>query len=489
MTDVAPTDRKLSEAWIGALRPQVARLRGWWQGLSLARQFALAASLVVLVGTLATGLWVADRIKAGVAQSSAASVALYMDNVIVPRAQELAREGRLTAAHEAELDQILAPLVGRKVSSVKIWLLDGTVIYSTRKEIVGRRFPLTPNFLRARSGSIAAEFEGRPHEGDAHDRSLRALLLEIYAPVHEIGTDRVIAVAEIYAIREGMAAELRQAALMSWLVVASIGGAMMATLSGIVFRGSRTIVEQDRQLREQIDELKYLLAQNDDLRQHLERARQRSATLNERILRRVGADLHDGPAQLIGLSLLMLDSPAPAAAPGEGQPVSARVRATLSDALREIRAISSGLAMPEVAAAGLDEIAKQVVKAHERHTGSVVALTPAGRDAKVPMPLKVCIYRFLQEGLSNAYRHAGGKGQAVAVQTNGGTITIKVSDHGPGLMEAQSVGLDGGLGLIGLRDRIETLGGTLTVVSGSTGCALEASFDLASAQRIANGIE
>ncbi|MFM9939990.1 MAG: sensor histidine kinase [Hyphomicrobiaceae bacterium] len=418
---------------------------------------------------------------------------------------------------------MLAPLIGKRLTSLNIWTLDGRVAYSTRKEIVGRQFPPTALFKRARDGHIGAEFEGHPHEGDAHDRS-PTMRLEIYGPILRTGGDQVMAIAEMYSIREGLAAELQRATWLSWLVVGSIGAAMMTALSGIVFRGSRTIERQDQLLRSQIKDLERLLGENADLSRSLQRSRLRTVAIAEQQLRRVGADLHDGPAQLIGLSLLMLNSTqdmmpgggaqrAPAAdgptdtgTPGAAVPAADTglpgVRSALTEALREIRAISTGLIMPEVAKAPLDDLVRHVARTHERRTASKVTVSIATGNYDVPVPLKVCSYRLLQEALNNSWRHADGKGQEIALSRDGDVVQITASDKGPGLPldnlchssehvaghglwtdEATETKVQSGMGLVGLRDRVESLGGRLDLISTESGLALKAIFDLAEVVR------
>jgi signal transduction histidine kinase len=78
--------------------------------------------------------------------------------------------------------------------------------------------------------------------------------------------------------------------------------------------------------------------------------------------------------------------------------------------------------------------------------------------------VKICLSRFIQEGLNNAFKHAGGKGQKVAAWAEEDTITVEVEDEGPGF-DPSDYGLrsPSGLGLKGLRDRIESLGGMLVI--------------------------
>jgi signal transduction histidine kinase len=96
---------------------------------------------------------------------------------------------------------------------------------------------------------------------------------------------------------------------------------------------------------------------------------------------------------------------------------------------------------------------------------------------ETPQSLKICVYRFVQEGLTNAFRHAGGAGQAVAARA-GPLLEVRVSDHGPGLPADIRAG--GGLGMAGMRARIEGAGGKLEISSTcGQGTHLVATFDVA----------
>jgi len=83
---------------------------------------------------------------------------------------------------------------------------------------------------------------------------------------------------------------------------------------------------------------------------------------------------------------------------------------------------------------------------------------------QAPLPIKIALLRTLQEGLSNATRH--GKGADVRVELNGSgdRLLLKVSDRGPGF-DTQLAERSGGLGLAGMRERAELLGGRFEVES------------------------
>jgi signal transduction histidine kinase len=78
--------------------------------------------------------------------------------------------------------------------------------------------------------------------------------------------------------------------------------------------------------------------------------------------------------------------------------------------------------------------------------------------------IKICLYRFVQEGLNNAWRYAHGKGQGIRLSCRNGKLNLSVYDDGPGFSDRLTqpgIADDfNGLGLKGLQDRVESLGGT-----------------------------
>jgi len=97
---------------------------------------------------------------------------------------------------------------------------------------------------------------------------------------------------------------------------------------------------------------------------------------------------------------------------------------------------------------------------------------------------KTCLYRFVQEGLTNGWRHGGGQGQAVRLVADAGGLELSVLDRGPGFAEGgpgfaahgpaarPDADGDGGLGLAGLRDRVEALGGQFEACNRPDGGAM-----------------
>lgn len=428
-----------------------------WRGFSLASQFALAGSVVLLAGMLVIGVWVTGEIEEGVTRNSAATTAHYMESVLAPLAQELAASDTLSPSARRAINEILINTpTGERLATIKIWKSGGLVVYSSDPSIIGARFEPTNSLLAALNGEIVAHFDDLNDEEDANENELGVPLLEIYSPIREAWSGKVIAVAEFYVIATALQDDLFRARFTSWLVVAAVTVTMLGLLFGIVLRGSRTIEAQQVAQANRLEELSRLVEQNDSLRVRVQRASSRAAEYNERYLRRISAELHDGPAQLLALASLRLDGVGPAA-DDENLRI---IKSSLEDAMRDIRGICRGLSLPELEDMSLPTILRTVVEAHAKRTGSDVSLTMGTEEPDLSQSLKICIFRFVQEGLNNAYHHAGNSAQKVESRIQDGILHLSVSDSGPGFSPAEipAPSERGGLGLTGLRERTESLG-------------------------------
>jgi signal transduction histidine kinase len=456
---------------------------GRWRSWSLASQFTLVAAIVMGIAMAVLGSWVASRIESSVVNNTAASAALYMDRFIEPHVQELARSPELSPASRQGLAQLVKSHgFEQQIFALKIWRPDGTILYSNRENLIGKKLPISDSLRKALNGFVVPEFNHLDDEENVEERGLELPLLEIYAPLREANTERVIAVAEFYQLADKLSHELSWSRLQSILIVGGLTMLMLGALSGIVRRGSLTIASQQNALSSQIAQLSRSLALNEELSQRVVEATRRSAESSEQFLRKVSAELHDGPVQLIGLVLLRLDGIgelATQANPERAKETMTIIRGALQDALAEIRGLSSGFALPDLENLRLDEAVELAVHNHERRSGTSVNLHLAKDLPAIPIALKTCAYRFVQEGLNNAFRHADGIGQDVAVDWDGKCLMIEVSDKGPGLAGDFQSASTSGIGLTGLRDRIESLGGTMIIeTEKSIGTHLKAKFCL-----------
>mgnify|MGYP001386877355 FL=1 len=143
----------------------------------------------------------------------------------------------------------------------------------------------------------------------------------------------------------------------------------------------------------------------------------------------------------------------------------ASIRSAVGSALTEIRNTSAGLGLPELERLSPAEALALAVRNHEQMTGSTVDSHIAGLPVHLVQASMTCIYRFVQEGLNNAFRHAGGQGQSLAARMEGTDIVVEVADTGPGLASTGLEQKTSRFGVAGLRYRIESLGGSFQVQS------------------------
>ncbi len=434
-------------------------LRGW----TLARQYLVASLLVVLGGVVISGLWIGHQIETSVLQRTAGITALYFDSVLSPTLQALAQDDRGLTANDAEaLNRLVANTgLGQGVVLFKIWSRDGRVLYSPDQALIGQQFPMDSGLSQAANGQVYADVSDLDEPENADERQRFSRLVQVYAPVRLDNDGRVIAVNEFYLLPDALDAEIRDAQLRSWAVVAGIGLLTYLLLAGIVKRGSDTILRQQTELERRLE-------QNLRLHDRVRRAAGRSTALNEQALRRISADLHDGPGQALALALLRLDA---LQAPCESVANCMRahldfgtVHSAVRDALADLRAISAGLRLPELERLTLAEVANRAIDDHERRGGARVRRTIGDLPEHAPLEIKIALLRTLQEALSNATRHGRAADISVDVCASFDRLSLKVADRGPGF-EPEVAERSGRLGLAGMRERAELLGGSFEVQS------------------------
>jgi signal transduction histidine kinase len=227
--------------------------------------------------------------------------------------------------------------------------------------------------------------------------------------------------------------------------------------SAIVRRAEHEREEERARLTRQIEQLK----------RQIDESQRRLVEIHDQVLKRVGVELHDGPAQLISFALLRLDGLQQQDAAGDGNTSPSdleRIRSALKEALAEVRCMAAGLILPELSLVQPADVLRLAVRNHERRTGTSVVCEMEGLPEQLTAAVKSCLYRFVQEALNNAYCHAAGRGQTVRALYRRGILEVKVADAGPGFDPDSKIG-GGRLGLLGMRERVTLLGGTFEIES------------------------
>ncbi|MDB5539511.1 MAG: putative signal transduction histidine kinase [Devosia sp.] len=433
----------------------------------LTHQFVVAAAITIAVSMGLLAFAISERIEASMMQTAAEEGALFTEVFLGPSAQELATSRSLSPESVEKLDDLLAGKLGERVKMIKIWLPDATLVYSTNKEAVGERFP-SHHIASAAEGKVTGEFDFLDAVENATERRLHLPLVEIYAPLFREGTTRIIAVGEVYTDGRRLAGDLASIRLISIGIVGAVTAPMMLILFLMVRRTANLVTEYQSTLMRSVVEAKALAAQNYRLRRVADDARLEAANSNENLLARIGQDLHDGPIQLVSLLVLKLTDPASKKrAYTCGGPYDTGTEALTARILDELRQISTGLVLPQLEGLTPNEILRLAVQNHEDATGSNVRHQIDELPADLAPPLTICLYRIVQEGLNNAFHHGKAVEQRVEVWADTEFVVITVSDGGPGLVESNPANPRSrtGLGIAGLRNRVEALKGTFEMIS------------------------
>jgi signal transduction histidine kinase len=245
-----------------------------------------------------------------------------------------------------------------------------------------------------------------------------------------------------------------------WLLVALAGAAIAAVLYIVVRRASRTIALQRSRLAANLAESRALSSRNEELRAASESLRASASLANESLLAFVGSEIHDGAIQLLTLIILRLTSLASKSAADVNEEVEATANLA-RQAIEELRTISMGLVLPELASLTLPGAIRLAVSRHTSLTGVRVRLYCVDLPETVSPEVRVCTYRIVQEALNNAFRHGDAKGQSIRVSAVNGRLRIEVRNRiRRRLVQDLAEGVLG-LGVNGMRFRAESVGGAL----------------------------
>ena len=130
--------------------------------------------------------------------------------------------------------------------------------------------------------------------------------------------------------------------------------------------------------------------------------------------------------------------------------------------VRTVRDLALGLRPSMLDDFGLQPALEWHVRDFTRRYGLAVDLNVSEELADLPEPYANCVYRIVQEALTNCVRHASATDIRVIVTGAGQTLSVAVHDNGVGIPSDR---LKSGLGLRGIGERVRDLGGTFDIHS------------------------
>jgi two-component system, NarL family, sensor kinase len=188
---------------------------------------------------------------------------------------------------------------------------------------------------------------------------------------------------------------------------------------------------------------------------------------------RLSRELHDGISQMMVSIKLLLESAlarfehSDARVPAAEAALSTSL-ARLADTLREVRRISHALRPSMLDDLGLAAALEQLTRELGAESGVTIAFAQTGqaRGMLLPDALNTALFRTAQEALTNIVRHAHAAHAALALDLSAHAVALTIEDDGRGFdIDRVQADPNAGVGLRNMRERLESLGGTLSLAS------------------------
>jgi signal transduction histidine kinase len=435
--------------------------------LTLSQRFLVVAAAVVAVAMLVLGGLINNVVTRGTTEGMAATAVNTIETLLGQELADPIAQQPLAIRDEnriAELFQIGSDTNATRLLQIRIYDLDGRAIYASGGQLTPLRSAAEVMAL-AKGGVAVTALKTIDLAPVGPLQSLPLHALEILTPVWRPATHDIVAVAELEYSAEQVELTAHSAEVQVWVLVGIVGIILTGVLYVFVESGSRVIAAQRRRLRHNLAGSRALSARIRDLHAASENLRVSANLANEQLLAFVGSEIHDGPIQLLTLLILRLTGDRRGHPAGIGAEAgSAETIQIATKAIEDLRSISSGLVLPEVADISLEQVIDLAVSRHHSLTGVLPRVTCGILPGDLSLELKTCAYRIVQEALNNAFRHGEPDGQLVTANlvdrdviieiVNRRTSADRVGDRPQGATP---------LGLVGMKFRAESVGGSLSI--------------------------
>ena len=197
--------------------------------------------------------------------------------------------------------------------------------------------------------------------------------------------------------------------------------------------------------------------------------------------RRLGRELHDSVGQYLAamkMSLNLLKFDVESKVEGSDRQVDECVQ-LVEECIKEIRTISYLLYPPMLEERGLRTAIEWYLQGFEERSKIKVTLEIPSDLGRLSRDVELCVFRVLQESLTNVHRHSGSPVARIRVSVESGTVRVEIKDEGTGIQpgalnHTQHVIEMLGVGLRGMNERVRQLGGKLELNSTEKGTSVSA---------------
>jgi signal transduction histidine kinase len=178
--------------------------------------------------------------------------------------------------------------------------------------------------------------------------------------------------------------------------------------------------------------------------------------------RRLSRELHDETGQALTSILLGLKAIEDAQGTDRFPAALADLRELVVATLQDVRRLAVELRPKALDDFGLVPALERLTSAFAEHTGIAAHLESRLPETRLPSEIETVLYRVVQEALTNVVKHAHAENVSVLLHARQGRVAIVIEDDGRGFTEGDETT---GIGLLGMRERVALVGGTVAVES------------------------
>src|SRR5439155_6387193 len=197
--------------------------------------------------------------------------------------------------------------------------------------------------------------------------------------------------------------------------------------------------------------------------------------------RRIARELHDGLGQDLTAAKMMLGAliqPHQSASAKEQAMTEANVM--MDHAIKQVRTISHLLHPPLLDEMGLLSALRWYIEGFAKRSGIETTLEVPREFPRLGVEVETAIFKIAQESLTNVFRHSGAQRATVKLEEQNSRVFVSITDDGKGIPKNVAAQQPGsyGIGIIGIKQRVEEHGGQLVLQNGNPGTVVQVTMPL-----------
>lgn len=364
------------------------------------------------------------------------------------------REAEVPAALRSEVDSLLRETA---VIRIKIYNRLGVVVYSTRPEQIGRVQEGNEGFRTAMGGDVASKLIYRDRFNIFDKETSEDNLIQSYVPVRDRDLTPVVGVFEVYVDVNRLVRLSERAQVTIVPVILGLFLLLFVVLVAIVWRAEILINRQAGIIRERTRTLETLSAQL------------LSAQEDEK--RRIATALHEDIGQSLGAAKMHVEGLCLASEKGKSDPEAMRGLVSLFQGLiRDTRGLAMRLRPLSLDEFGLVEtLSGFIVEFGDLYPKLRVSADLAVEEEEIPRPLKIVVYRIVQDALNNLVSHTEADRVEVHLQHDADTLDLSICENSTIYLAHGATDEAAGMVLAAMKERALLSGGEFSMQSGSRG--------------------